>query len=105
MPDVGNLPEPLHSTPVDLTKHWSVLAQTKAEFKASGRSGVVLLEDPTDEYRAKLTAFLAKFNTTWDMKKPYLVIEHEAEAKALFDLAIKAGLRAELIVPTAPEAE
>jgi hypothetical protein len=105
VPDVGNLPEPLHSTPVDLTKHWSVLAQTKAEFKASGRSGVVLLEDPTDEYRAKLTAFLAKFNTTWDMKKPYLVIEHETEAKALFDLAIKAGLRAELIVPTAPEAE
>jgi hypothetical protein len=39
------------------------------------------------------------------MKKPYLVIEHETEAKALFDLAIKAGLRAELIVPTAPEAE
>jgi hypothetical protein len=47
MPDVGNLPEPLHSSPVDLTKHWNVLAQTKAEFKASGRSGIVLLENPT----------------------------------------------------------
>jgi len=80
------------------------LAQTKAEFKASGRSGVVLLEDPTPEYRAKLTAFLAKFNNTkWDMNKPYLVIQHDTEAKALFDLAIKAGLRAELIVPTTPE--
>jgi hypothetical protein len=36
------------------------------------------------------------------MKKPYLVIEHETQARALFDLAIKAGLRAELIVATAP---
>jgi hypothetical protein len=101
--DVGNLPEPIHSTPVDLTKHWNVLAQTKAEFKASGRTGIVLLEDPTPEYRAKLAAFLARFNHKWEMKKPYLVIEHETEAKALFDLAIKSGLRAELIVPTAPE--
>ena len=101
--DVGNLPEPLHSSPVDLTKHWNVLAQTKAEFKASGRTRVVLLEDPTPEYRAKLTAFLAKFNHKWDMNKPHLVIQHDTEAKALFDLAIKAGLRAELIVPTAPE--
>jgi hypothetical protein len=103
MPDVGNLPEPLHSSPVDLTKHWSVLAQTKAEFKASGKSGIVILEDPTVEYRAKLTAFLARFNTKWDMQKPYLVIEHATQAEALFNLALKAGLRAELIVPTVPE--
>jgi hypothetical protein len=104
MTDAGNLPEPLHSSPVDLTKHWNVLAQTKAEFKASGRTGIVLLEDPTPEYRAKLTAFLAKFNHKWDMNKPYLVIQHDTEAEALFKLALKAGLRAELIVPTPPEA-
>lgn len=101
MPDAGNLPEPLHSTEVDLTKHWTVLDQTKAEFKASGRSGIVLFEDPTVEYRAKLTAFLAKFNTKWDMAKPYLVIEHATEAPALYALVLKHGLRAELIL--APE--
>jgi len=103
MPDVGDLPEPLLSSAVDLMKHWSVLAQTKAEFKAAGRSGIVILDDPTDEYRAKVTAFLAKFNTKWDMKKPYLVIEHATQAEALFNLALKAGLRAELVVPTAPK--
>ena len=27
-------------------------------------------------------AFLAKFDTKWDMKKPYLVIEHSTQAKA-----------------------
>src|SRR5260370_3018556 len=98
MPDVGNLPEPIHSTPLDLEKHWTILEQTKAEFKRSGRSGVIILNDPSDEYREKVTAFLAKFNNTrWDMKKPYLVIEHATQAKALYDLVIKAGLRAELV--------
>jgi hypothetical protein len=101
LPDVGNLPEPIHSTLVDLEKHWSVLDQTKAEFKKSGRSGVVIINHPTDEYRGKLTAFLARFdNTKWDMKKPYLVIEHATQAEALFNLVIKAGLKAELITGT-----
>jgi hypothetical protein len=48
-----------------------------------------------------LTAFLAKFNNTkWDMKKPYLVIEHATQAEALFNLVLKAGLKAELITST-----
>ena len=101
MPDVGNLPEPTHSAELDLEKHWSILDQTKAEFKKSGRSGVVILSDPDVEYSAKLTAFLAKFNNTkWDMKKPYLVIEHATQAEALFNLVLKAGLKAELITST-----
>jgi hypothetical protein len=101
MPDVGNLPEPIHSAELDLEKHWSILDQTKAEFKKSGRSGVVILSDPDVEYGAKLTAFLAKFNNTkWDMKKPYLVIEHATQAEALFNLVLKAGLKAELITST-----
>jgi hypothetical protein len=98
MPNVGDLPEPLHSTPVDLKVHWTVLDQTKAEFKKSGRSGVVIFNDPDDEYRAKLSALLAKFDTQWNMKKPYLVIEHATQAEALFKLALAAGLRAELIL-------
>jgi hypothetical protein len=109
MPDVGPLPEPLHSSPVDLEKHWSILDQTKAEFKASGRSGVVIIIEPDDEYRAKLTAFLAKFNTKYDMskpmQKPYLVIEHATEAQALYNLVLKSGLKAELIAPSPPFGE
>ena len=72
MPEIGPLPEPLKSSPVDLTRHWSILDQTKAEFKASGRSGVVIYVEPDDAYREKLTAFLAKFNTGMDMSKPGL---------------------------------
>lgn len=102
MPDIGPLPEPLNSSPVDLTKHWSILDQTKAEFKASGRSGVVIYVEPDDAYREKLAAFLAKFNTKMDMGKPgvkpYLVIEHSTQAKELHDLAVKSGLKAELVV-------
>ena len=102
MPEVGPLPEPLNSSPVDFTKHWSTLDQTKADFKASGRSGVVIIVEPDDEYRAKLTAFLAKYDTTYDMSKPFqkshLVMEHATQAKDLFDLVINAGLHAELVL-------
>jgi len=102
MPEIGPLPEPLNSSPVDLSKHWTVLDQTKAEFKASGRSGIVIYVEAEEAYRDKLAAFLARFNTTMDLKKPfvkpYLVIEHATQAKELFDLAIKSGLRAELIL-------
>jgi len=102
MPDIGPLPEPLNSSPVDLTKHWSILDQTKAEFKASGRSGVVIYVEPEDEYRAKLTAFLAKFKTKMELTKaftkPYLVIEHETQAKQLYDLVLASGLKAELVL-------
>jgi hypothetical protein len=75
------------------------LYQTKAEFKKSGRSGVVIIVDPDDEYRAKLTAFLAKYdaNTKWDMAKPYLVIEHATQAEALSKLVLESGLKAELV--------
>lgn len=100
MPDIGPLPEPINSTPLDLTAHWSILDQTKAEFQTSGRSGVVIIVDPDDEYRAKLTAFLAKCGTNtkkWDMAKPYLVIEHATHAEALFKLVLEAGLKAELV--------
>jgi len=64
MPETGPLPEPLNSSPVDFAKHWSILDQTKADFKASGRSGVVIIVEPEDEYRAKLTAFLVRYDTT-----------------------------------------
>jgi len=102
VPDIGPLPEPLNSSPVDLTKHWSILDQTKADFKASGRSGVVIYVEPDDPYRENLAAFLAKFNTKMDMTKPglkpYLVIEHARQAKELYDLALKSGLKAELVL-------
>ena len=101
MPDVGPLPEPLNSSPVDKTKHWTVWDQTKAEFKASGRSGIIINVEPEDAYRDKLTAFMTKFNTKFEMPpgvKLYLVIEHATEPKALYDLALKYGLTAELIL-------
>lgn len=100
MPDIGPLPEPINSAPVDFSKHWSILDQTKAEFKNSGRSGVVIFIEPDDAYRTKLTAFLAKFNTSTaglNWTKPYLVIEHATQAEALFQLVLATGLKAELI--------
>lgn len=63
MPKVGPLAGPLNSSPLDLSKHWSILDQTKAEFKASGRSGVIIMVEPEEGYRRKLTAFLAKYDT------------------------------------------
>src|SRR5260370_30737183 len=98
MPKIGPLPEDIGNNPIDLTKHWSILDQTKADFKKSGRSGVVIIIDPDDEYRAKLAAFLAKYDTPCDVTKPQLVIEHDTQAKALYDLVRKAGLKAELIL-------
>ena len=100
MPKIGPLPEPLDSIPVDLKAHWSVLDQTKAEFKKSGRSGVVIMCEPDPAYQEKLKAFLAKFDTdwTWNAQKPFLVIEHETQAKELFDKIIAAGLKAELVL-------
>jgi hypothetical protein len=75
------------------------LDQTKAEFKKSGRSGVIIINDEHDSnYPAKVDAFLSKFgNTKWNMKKPYLVIEHTTQARELYESIIKAGLKAELI--------
>ena len=102
MPEIGPLPEPLNSSPVDFSKHWSILDQTKSDFKASGRSGVVIMVEPEDAYREKLTVFLAKFNTKMDLTKPftkpYLVIEHETQAQQLYDLVLKSGLKAELVL-------
>ena len=100
MPDIGPPPEPISSAPVDLSKHWSILDQTKAELQKSGRSGVIIIIEPDDVYRAKLSAFLAKFNAsaaTLNMAKPYLIIEHATEAEALFHLVLAAGLKAELV--------
>jgi len=100
MPDIGPPPEPINSAPVDFSKHWSILDQTKAEFKNSGRSGVVIIIEPDAAYTAKLTAFLASFNTppTWNKAKPYLLIEHATQAEALYKLATASGLKAELII-------
>jgi len=101
MPDIGPPPEPINSAPVDFSKHLSILDQTKAEFKKSGRSGVIIIIEPDDAYTAKLTAFLAKFKTppNWDKAKPYLLIEHATEAEALYKLVLAWGLKAELIIP------
>jgi hypothetical protein len=100
MPDVGPLPEPLNSSPVDPEKHWSVLDQTKAEFKASGRSGVVIIISGEQEYHDKLKRFLIPFQTNWEYnpKKPFFVIQHDTQAKELFDKIIAAGLTAELVI-------
>lgn len=95
--DVGNLPSEIHTAPVDREKHWSILDQTKAEMKKAGRAGIVLLDKEDPAYKAKMATFLARFNHKWDAKKPYLVIQHDTEAKALFEAAQKAGLDAELI--------
>lgn len=104
MPDIGPPPEPINSAPVDFSKHWSILDQTKAEFKNSGRSGVIIFLEPDDEYIAKLTAFLARFNTppTWNRAKPHLLIEHATEAEALYKLVLASGLKAELITAAKP---
>jgi len=100
MPKIGPLPDPLHTSPVDREKYWSILDQTKAEFKASGRSGVVILIDAETSYHNKLKNFLKRYDTEWeyDPMKPQLVIEHATEAKELFDRIIAAGLRAQLII-------
>jgi hypothetical protein len=87
----GNLPDDLHAIPVDREKHWSILDQTKAEMRTAGRRGIVLLDKEDASYKAKMAGFLAKFNHKWDAKKPYLVIQHDTEAKELFDAAVKAG--------------
>jgi len=102
MPEVGPPPEPLNSSPVDFSKYWAILDQTKADFKASGRSGVVIVVEPDDAYRAKVAASLAKLNTKMDINKPnikpQLVIEHATEVWALYDLVLKMGLHSELIL-------
>jgi len=97
--DVENLPEELHTIPVDLKHHWSILDQTKAEFAKSGRSGIVLYWEEDAAYKERLKTFLAKFGRKWETGKPYLVIQHDTQSKELFDLVTKAGLRAELIQP------
>jgi hypothetical protein len=97
--NVENLPEELHTIPVDLKHHWSILDQTKAEFAKSGRSGIVLYREEDAAYKERLKKFLAKFGFKWETGKPYLVIQHDTQSKELFDLVTKAGLRAELIQP------
>ncbi len=103
MPKIGPLPEPLNSSPVDRQKYWSILDQTKAEFVAEGRSGIVIYVEAEDAYREKLTKFLAKYDSKMDLAKPfvkpYLVIQHDTQAKELYDQARAFGLRVELIVP------
>jgi hypothetical protein len=99
MPEITDPPEPINSAPRDISKHWSIIDQTKAEFSNSGRSGVIIYIEPDDPYRAKLGAFLAKFKTSiaqLNTTKPYLVIEHATEAEAVFQLVLAAGLHAEL---------
>lgn len=100
MPDIGPLPEPLASSPRDPSKHWSILDQTKAEFKASGRSGIIIIVEPDDAYRATLAKFLARYNTTMDMnnRKPQLVIQHDTQAKGLYEQALGMSLHVELIL-------
>ena len=102
MPEVGPLPEPLNSSPVDFSKHWSILDQTKAEFKALGRSGVIIIIEDDDPYRDKLSAWLAKYKIKKDMNEPHmkrhLVIEHATLAEGLFNELIAEGLHAELIL-------
>src|SRR5208337_3173103 len=93
MPEIGPLPEPINSAPVDFTKHWSILDQTKAELRASGRAGVVIIVEPDAAYQEKLKTFFAAFNTKWVWNgKPYMVIQHDTEAEALFSRALAAGL-------------
>jgi hypothetical protein len=95
--NVGNLPQEIDTAPVDREKHWSILDQTKAEMRKGGRPRIVLLDKEDAEYKAKMAAFLAKFNHRWDAKKPYLVIQHDTQSKELFEAARKAGLDVELI--------
>ena len=97
MPDIGPpWPDPLDSSPRDPSKHWSILDQTKAEFKASGRSGIVIIVEPDDAYRATLANFLARYNTTMDMNDPkmkhQLVLQHDTQAKGLYEEALGMGL-------------
>lgn len=95
--DAGELPDGIRTAAVDLSQHWSILDQTKAEMRNAGRHGIVLIDKEDAAYKEKLRTFLEKYNTKWEPKKPYLVIEHATESKALFDAAIAAGLDAELI--------
>lgn len=54
-------------------------------------------------YWEKLIQFLAKFDSKMDLAKsfvkPYLVIQHDTQAKELYDLAIASSLKAELVLP------
>jgi hypothetical protein len=98
MPEIGPLPEPIRSAPRDEASHWSILDQTKAELKASGRPGVVIIVEPEQDYQDKLSAFFAAYNMQWVWNgKPFMVIQHDTEAKALFDKVLSAGLKAELV--------
>jgi hypothetical protein len=106
MPKIGPPPEPINSAPRDPSKHWSILDQTKAEFKNSGRSGVVIFIEPDDAYRDKLAAFLAKYQTNFkelNLSKPYLVLEHATQAEALHKELLAAGLKAELFLADAKQ--
>jgi hypothetical protein len=93
----GNLPEEIHTAPIDREKYWSILDQTKAEMRKAGRAGIVLIDKEDAEYKARMAKFLAKFGHKWDAKKPYFVIQHDTQAKELFAAATAAGLDAELI--------
>jgi hypothetical protein len=97
-PNVGDLPADLKKLPVDLTRHWTVLDQTKDAFKKSGRSGVVIIGGPEEEYRAKVNAYLARYNTQWAFERDNFVIQHDTQARELFNEMRMAGLRVELII-------
>ena len=101
MPEIGPPPEPINSTPVDKKTYWTILDQTKAEFKKDGRSCVVITVGEDAASRKKVADFCAKYETKFDVNtpKPYFVIEHATQCEALFKEALAAGLTAELIQP------
>jgi hypothetical protein len=101
MPPITPLPEPLNSIPVNKDKYWSIWDQSKGEFQASGRSGIIIRVEPEAAYLEKLNAWLGKFgNTHLDTAKPYLkehlIIQHDTQAKELYKDALAAGLTVEL---------
>jgi hypothetical protein len=95
--EAENLPDDLHTAPVDRENFWSILDQTKALMRKAGRPGIVLLDKEDPAYKEKMAAFLAKYNHKWEAKKPYLVIQHDTQSKELYEAAKNAGLDVELI--------
>ena len=89
----------LNNTPVTPKIRWSILDQTKDAFKQSGKSGVVIFVEPDDVYKAKLCMFLIKHGIQYDRTgNAYLAFEHSAQAKALYQRLIDAGLKGELVI-------
>lgn len=94
------MPRSIGRKKIDFTKHWSILDQTKEEFRKAGRFGIVIVVGHTDEDRQKLTYFLAKLGAESDMDRQHIIIENKKYAKELFQLARQDGLTVELIAPS-----